>query len=111
VDQRSCFTGDATMSTELDELRKKNTQLTAERDAALERIENATMAAAETQPSWEHRCYAILSALGLDFGEPTPDIPEQNGWYAKKMQRLEDQLIKYEDEISQLRTELRTRTP
>lgn len=54
------------------------------------KIDNAAQAAAETHDSWEHRCYAILSALGLNFGEPTPDIPEQNSYYARKLQYLED---------------------
>lgn len=40
-----------------------------------ERIENAHMAASETQPSWKHRCYAILGALGADYGDPDWIMP------------------------------------
>ena len=68
-------------------------------------IENASQAASETQPSWEHRCYAITSALGLDFGEPTPDIPEQSGWYAHKMKQMEEDQFAKVAEISRLRAE------
>ncbi|MNU30501.1 hypothetical protein D3C71_190010 [compost metagenome] len=39
------------------------------------RIENAHMAASETQPSWKHRCYAILGALGADYGDPDWIMP------------------------------------
>lgn len=39
-----------------------------------ERIENACQAASETHSSWEARCYAILAALGLNFGKaPGPE--------------------------------------
>lgn len=41
-----------------------------------ERIENAQMAASETQPSWKHRCYAIMGALGLDYGDPDWEMPD-----------------------------------
>lgn len=40
-----------------------------------ERIENAHMAASETQPSWKHRCHAILGALGADYGDPDWMMP------------------------------------
>lgn len=64
--------------------------LLAERDAALDKIENAMQSMSETQPSWERRCHAIMSALGLSFGGPTPDIPEQSGWYARNLKLAED---------------------
>jgi len=34
-----------------------------------ERIENAAQAMSETSRSWKHRCFAIMAALGLDFGD------------------------------------------
>lgn len=40
-----------------------------------ERIESAHMAASETQPSWKHRCHAILGALGADYGDPDWMMP------------------------------------
>lgn len=40
-----------------------------------QRIENAHMAASETQPSWKHRCHAILGALGADYGDPDWMMP------------------------------------
>jgi hypothetical protein len=33
------------------------------------RIKNACQAASETHRSWESRCYAIMTALGQDYGE------------------------------------------
>lgn len=56
---------------------------------AEDKIDNAKMAMAETQPSWEHRCHAIMAALGLDFGGVTPDVPEQDSWYARVLARQE----------------------
>lgn len=58
------------------------------------KIENAGLAACETQPSWERRCYAIMAALGLDYGEPSPDIPEQNGWYARNLAQKDREIEK-----------------
>jgi hypothetical protein len=40
-----------------------------------ESIENAHIAASETQPSWKHRCHAILGALGADYGDPDWMMP------------------------------------
>jgi len=74
-----------------------------ERDEALERIENAMQSMSETQPSWERRCHSIMSALGLDFGGPTPDIPEQSGWYARKMEQLEAKLEDAEAKLAEAR--------
>jgi len=74
-----------------------------ERDVALERIENAMQSMSETQPSWERRCHSIMSALGLDFGGPTPDIPEQSGWYARKMEQLEAKLEDAEAKLAEAR--------
>jgi len=42
-----------------------------------ERIENATMAASETQPTWKHRCYEIMSALGFDYGDLNWVMPDE----------------------------------
>lgn len=66
----------------------------AERLEVLEaKIENAGQAMAETQRSWEHRCHAIIAALELDFGGPTPDIPEQDSWHARKMKLADDKIL------------------
>ena len=35
-----------------------------------EMLENAAIAAADTSPSWKHRCYSIMGALGFDYGDP-----------------------------------------
>lgn len=51
-----------------------------------ERIENAQIAAAETAPSWKHRCYAIMGALGLDYGDPDFLMPDE----ANRLQNLVD---------------------
>ncbi len=42
-----------------------------------ENIDNAHQAACETQRSWKHRCHAVLAALGLDFGDPDFEIPDE----------------------------------
>ncbi|EPX83941.1 hypothetical protein [Salipiger mucosus] len=42
-----------------------------------ESIENALQAASETQPSWKHRCHAILNALGYNFGDPDWEMPDE----------------------------------
>lgn len=73
----------------------------AERDALRDRLENAGQAMAETQRSWEHRCHAIMAALELDFGGPTPDIPEQDSWYARNLQRAEDRAFEAELKLRQ----------
>lgn len=43
---------------------------------AEERIENALQAASETHSSWMHRCEAILTALGANFGDPEWEMPD-----------------------------------
>ena len=48
-------------------------------------IENACLAAAETQPSWKHRCYQILDALGFDYGDPDCVMPDDR----KRISELE----------------------
>lgn len=73
----------------------------------LAKIENAGQAMSETHDSWEHRCHAIMAALGLDFGGVTPDIPEQNSWYALNMKRMEDKLFDSDMENRQLRMALK----
>ncbi len=40
-----------------------------------ESIASAHLAASETQPSWKHRCHAILGALGADYGDPDWMMP------------------------------------
>ena len=73
------------------------------------KIENAAQAMAETSPSWERRCHSIMAALELDFGGPTPDIPEQDSWYAMNLKRVEDELFDARMRIRELEYELRNR--
>ncbi len=53
-----------------------------------EKLESASMAMAGTARSWEDRCHSIVAALGMDFGGPTPDMPEQGSYHARAMTRL-----------------------
>lgn len=76
---------------------------------AEEKIENAAQAMAETSPSWERRCHSIMAALELDFGGPTPDIPEQDSWYAMNLKRTQDELFNAQVRIRELERELRLR--
>lgn len=41
-----------------------------------ERVDSFSMAAAETQPSWEHRCHAMGAALGYDYGDVDWIMPD-----------------------------------
>ncbi|MHA6346382.1 hypothetical protein [Roseivivax sp. CAU 1761] len=52
-------------------------EVSCEEPSAEDCIEQALIAAAETQPSWKHRCHAILAALGSDFGDPDWEMPEE----------------------------------
>jgi len=74
---------------------------------AEDRIENAAQEAASTHRSWEDRCHAILSALGLDFGGPTPDMPEVGSYLALKLQRLESEVSELQLKNIELRVQLR----
>ena len=73
------------------------------------KIENAAQAMAETSPSWERRCHSIMAALELDFGGPTPDIPEQDSWYALNLKRTQDELFDAQMRIRELEQQLRER--
>lgn len=42
-----------------------------------ERIENARQEASETHTDWRSRCYAILSSLGMDFGDREFEMPDE----------------------------------
>lgn len=55
------------------------------------RLENVKIAASETAPSWRIRCYNILDALELDFGEPPPHhgMPDDDSYYSFKLDILE----------------------
>jgi DNA-binding FrmR family transcriptional regulator len=72
-------------------LRQDCIDILAALDAATGKIENATQAMAETHRSWEHRCHAIMAALDMDFGGVTPDVPEQDSWYARNLKRSKDE--------------------
>ena len=51
-------------------------------------IENANLASAETQPSWKHRCYAIMDALGQDYGDPDWEMPDDAKKKDAEIERL-----------------------
>jgi hypothetical protein len=48
-----------------------------------ERLDNANQAAAETHRSWKSRCYAIMTALGQDYGEPPNNDDEVTDYWFK----------------------------
>lgn len=80
--------------------------LLARAEAAEDKIENAVQAMAETQPSWEYRCHAIVSALGVDFGGPTPEgIPEEHTWYARNLKRANTERDSAVERASALKAE------
>jgi hypothetical protein len=58
------------------------------------KLANAAQAMAETLPNWEARCFAIMSALGMDFGGYSEDVPDVGSWfevtYLKNLARAED---------------------
>lgn len=63
---------------ELLTMEEAKTEELVARVAELEKlIDKAQIAASETQPSWKHRCYAILAALGLDYGDPDWEMPDE----------------------------------
>lgn len=75
---------------EVDHMEKKLLDAIEYIEELEDKIESAGLAMAETSTSWERRCFSITAALGMDFGDPTPDIPEQDSWYALKLKRAED---------------------
>ena len=50
-----------------------------------------------------------MAALELDFGGPTPDIPEQDSWYALNLKRTQDELFDAQMRIRELEQQLRDR--
>jgi hypothetical protein len=66
--------------------------LRAEIAALKERIEEAQQRAAETQDSWKHRCYAIMGALGLDYGDPDWVMPDEKRKLDARIAELEGEL-------------------
>ncbi|MHA2403457.1 MAG: hypothetical protein ACXADH_10745, partial [Candidatus Kariarchaeaceae archaeon] len=53
-------------------------------EGLVEMIENANIAATETQKSWKHRCYYVMEALGADYGDPDWVMPDDR----KEIERL-----------------------
>jgi hypothetical protein len=53
-------------------------------------IDNAQQAASETQDSWKHRCYAIMGALGLDYGDVEWVMPDERKQIDNAMALLRD---------------------
>ena len=57
-------------------------------------IENAGQAMSETSPNWEARCHAIMTALNMDFGGYSEDLPEVGSWFevtnSKNLARIEE---------------------
>jgi len=62
--------------------------------SAKQKIAEAACAASETQPSWGWRVFRILSALGLDYGDP-----EDIDWLIKK-EVLDEFVYKLEREYT-----------
>lgn len=60
-------------------------------------IENAQYAASETQPSWKHRCNAIMSALGFDYGDPDFELPDVANAKDLEIERLRSLFITQSD--------------
>lgn len=58
----------------------------------VEMLERANEEACDTQRSWKHRCYQIMSALGADYGDPDWVMPDDQ----KKIDHLLD-LLKHFD--------------
>lgn len=59
------------------------------------KIEGATIAASETQPTWHHRCNKIMAALGYDYGDADWMMPDEKR-----------RLIDAEEDIERLRAAL-----
>ncbi|NTF17276.1 hypothetical protein G6L37_02370 [Agrobacterium rubi] len=55
-----------------------------------ESIENASIAAAETSPSWKHRCHDIMGALGIDYGDPDWLMPRDRRRLEAALARVEE---------------------
>ena len=47
--------------------------LLADIERLRDRIDNANQAASETHRNWQSRCYAIMAALGEDYGDALED--------------------------------------
>jgi hypothetical protein len=54
-------------ATQVGEMRRSDVEAL---EGLQEQIENAVMAASETQPTHKHRCVRIMAALGYDYGDP-----------------------------------------
>jgi hypothetical protein len=52
-------------------------RVTSERDDLQAKIDEVVTVASETAHSWRDRCYEILGALGLDFGDPNFEMPDE----------------------------------
>lgn len=72
-------------------------RLTARVAELEESIEDAHQAASETQPSWKHRCYAIMAALGVDYGDPDWMMPDEHKALTARVKELEAALEWYAD--------------
>lgn len=111
ADARQTAMGLGYITAERTDLAREITRFTASVESSVvERIENASQAAAETQPSWKHRCYAIMSALGFDYGDPDWVMPDEQ----KKLEvaevrvaYLEEKLADAEKRINALRSAVR----
>lgn len=55
-----------------------------------ESVDAAAQAASETRPSWKHRCYSIMSALGLDYGDPDWLMPDERKKLVAALSRVAD---------------------
>ncbi len=60
--------------------------------SAKDKIENAAQAMSETASSWEERCFSIMSALDLDFGGFSTEIPDEGSWYAVNHRKSQEKI-------------------
>jgi uncharacterized coiled-coil protein SlyX len=82
----------------------------AERDRLAEKVEeltdkfdNAHQAACETHHDWRSRCYAITAAMGLDFGDPNEELPDE----MRRADRLAAALAEAQARIEVMRAALK----
>jgi len=67
---------------------------------------NAAHAMSETHGSWEERCYAIMAALNLNFGEFSVDVPEEGSYYHLSLRKKDEEIERLETENRNLSLQL-----
>jgi prefoldin subunit 5 len=90
------------------EMAEKARREKADRIEALEeKIENAAQAMSETADNWEARCYAIMAALGMDFGGYSEDVPDVGSYYEVNIRRCNARIEALEKRVAELEEALR----